>query len=1178
MLSFVSVWKAAALAIAQLGVAAFFIASVAQSVLGPASVWWVLGAVVVSVFVRAIDVESWALLIPGGTVGRMQQAFGARGGRLAIAATLVERLGLSALAALVAGHYVAGALIPATRLHLAGRAAEDLATAAGIGLLAVVWIRARIGLRWSQDRIAQGVWIGVSVLLVLVVWAGFTSWHVGVSAAPLLVAVTVPTWTPWHAVNVALFWIVGAAVVLPVLGGGDALSRTANEFAPPRLRALRRTSAVVLLFVAIVIGLGTVLYGVLIPGEEGGMWLATPLTGLARHVTGPLWLRDLLGLAIAGAALLVLIPAVQASLSDAEALLQRLALEGRLTSGVSELHRRFGTPVRVIDMTVIAVIAAMLVAAGRVPWLARAYGMAVAITLLLKLVALLRLRRTQPTAPYRAPLNVRFGAVELPWAAIVLTAILLLVPMIAIAVGDLPATVTLALVGLLAFVLQPNVAREAESNDPDDELVERFHILQTTGAELDHLQVRPGCILVPVRNPHALDHVVAALRTAGDRDVVVMTARLVDIDTGGGVDRNTPTPYERRLLAETVAVAERIGHAVRLLIVPAHNVVDAIVATVLRVRASDVYVGESASLSVDDQVRMLGDAWERVEKPEPLDLRLVIAHRSGRTDTYHLGAHPPSLSPADLDLIHRVWLDAVTAVGPQVHHHDVVRAALTQMEEQLTGPNREEALAAIRRAAQPAQELAVILRARDYARLRDLLRNRHAGEVAELLTALPLEDQVVVFRVLPRKAAAAVFEYLAQDAKETLLKAMAQDDVASLLNNMAPDERTMFLEELPAAATRQLLTLLTPQERSVALALLGYPERSVGRLMTPHYVAVREQWTVQEVLDYVRAHGQDSETLNVIYVVDDQGLLIDDIRIREFLLAPLGQRVSDLMDRRFVTLTATDDQEAAVAVFRQYDRSALPVTDTAGMLIGIVTIDDVLDVAEATATREIQRIGGSEALDEPYMRIAFGRMIQKRAGWLMALFIGEMLTATAMGFFQAEIQRAVTLALFVPLIISSGGNSGSQASTLVIRALALGEVTLRDWWRVMRREVLAGLTLGAILGTIGFVRIALWSAFSDIYGEHWLLIAVTVAISLVGVVLWGTLSGSLLPFVLSRLGFDPAASSAPFVATLVDVTGLVIYFSVALVMLHDTLLKTPTQSGLFGPIGHFIGTAAINIL
>jgi magnesium transporter len=383
---------------------------------------------------------------------------------------------------------------------------------------------------------------------------------------------------------------------------------------------------------------------------------------------------------------------------------------------------------------------------------------------------------------------------------------------------------------------------------------------------------------------------------------------------------------------------------------------------------------------------------------------------------------------------------------------------------------------------------------------------------------------------------------------------MGSEEVAALLNAMAPDDRTTFLEELPAEVTRQLLTLLTPDERAVAVKLLGYPEGSIGRLMTPDYVAVREQWTVAQVLDYVRTHGQDSETLNVIYVVDDHGQLIDDIPIRQILLTSPTNLVRALMDRRFVALKATDDQEMAVSVFRAEDRSAIPVTDSAGMLIGIVTVDDVLDVAEAEATEDIQRVGGMEALDEPYMEIRFARMIQKRAGWLTALFLGEMLTATAMGFFQHEIERAVVLALFVPLIISSGGNSGSQASTLVIRALALGEVGLADWWRVIRREFNAGLVLGGILGGIGFLRITVWSAFSTLYGEHWVLVAFTVGIALVGVVLWGTVVGSLLPFMLRRLGFDPAASSAPFVATLVDVTGLVIYFSVGVVVLRGTLL------------------------
>ncbi|PYR36879.1 MAG: magnesium transporter [Acidobacteria bacterium] len=476
------------------------------------------------------------------------------------------------------------------------------------------------------------------------------------------------------------------------------------------------------------------------------------------------------------------------------------------------------------------------------------------------------------------------------------------------------------------------------------------------------------------------------------------------------------------------------------------------------------------------------------------------------------------------------------------------------MEQQLNGPNREAALQVVRDTVRPADEIAGRIRDRDVGGLRDMLRNRPASDLASVLTDLSLEEQVLVFRILPRKDAAQTFAYLSLDEQNALLKAMASEEAAALLNDMAPDDRTTFLEELPAEATRKLLALLTPEERAEAVRLLGYPEESIGRLMTPHYVAVREEWTIAHVLEYVRQHGQDSETLNVIYVIDDKGTLIDDIRIREVLLTSPANTVRSLMDRRFVALKATDDQETAVRVFRAEDRVALPVTDTAGILIGIVTVDDVLDVAEQAATEDIQRLGGSEALDEPYMTIAFRRMVQKRAGWLTALFIGEMLTATAMGFFEHEIERAVVLALFVPLIISSGGNSGSQASTLVIRALALGEVTLGDWWRVMRREIGAGLALGTILGTIGFLRITIWSAFSPLYGEHWFLVAMTVSVALVGVVLWGTLIGSLLPFGLRRLGFDPAASSAPFVATLVDVTGLVIYFSVGIVVLRGTLL------------------------
>jgi magnesium transporter len=447
-----------------------------------------------------------------------------------------------------------------------------------------------------------------------------------------------------------------------------------------------------------------------------------------------------------------------------------------------------------------------------------------------------------------------------------------------------------------------------------------------------------------------------------------------------------------------------------------------------------------------------------------------------------------------------------------------------------------------------------LIRSADFAKLRERFISMRPTEIASAILDLEPNEQVLAFRVLPRKLAAEVFEYLHPAAQGVLVKTMGQEDVAALLNHMAPDDRTLLFGELPANVTKHLLSLLTPEERAEAVTLLGYAPGTIGRLMTPHYIAVREDWSVQQVMDFVREHGQDSETLNVIYVIDDTGCLIDDIRMREFLVVPLTKRVSDLMDRRYVALKATDDQEAAVAVFRKEDRTALPVTDTAGILIGIVTVDDVLDIAEQAATRDMQRVGGSEALDEPYMDIALGRMVKKRAGWLVVLFLGEMLTATAMGFFEKEIERAVVLALFVPLIISSGGNSGSQASTLVIRAMAVGELRLKDWWRVVRREAVSGVLLGCILGLIGFLRISVWSLFSSIYGPHWLLVATTVGLALVAIVLWGTLVGSMLPLVLRRLGFDPATSSAPFVATLVDVTGLVIYFSVGLVVLRGTLL------------------------
>ena len=457
-------------------------------------------------------------------------------------------------------------------------------------------------------------------------------------------------------------------------------------------------------------------------------------------------------------------------------------------------------------------------------------------------------------------------------------------------------------------------------------------------------------------------------------------------------------------------------------------------------------------------------------------------------------------------------------------------------------------------AVEPSPDLARVIEARNFVSLQEMLKHWTPPTAAGLIEGLPVEQQVLAFRVLRRDLAADVFEYLPLEAQERLLKAMAKEEVAKILNEMAPDDRTALLDELPATVTQQLLQLLTPEERSVAIKLLGYPEGSIGRLLTPDYVRIRPDWTMAYVLDHIRRYGHDSETLSIVYVIDERGRLIGEIPIRKILLLPPDTRVTEVMDNRVLALKAADPQESAVPLFQQEDRVALPVTDSNGTLIGIVTVDDVLDVAQTAATRTLQRFGGMEALEEPYLQMSFPSMVRRRAGWLVVLFLGEMLTATAMAFFEKEIQRAVVLALFVPLIISSGGNSGSQAATLVIRALALGEVTLRQWWRVMHREIWSGLALGSILGAIGFLRVSIWSQFTDLYGPHWFLVACTVGVALVGIVLWGTLAGSMLPFVLRRLGFDPAASSAPFVATLVDVTGLVIYFTVAALILRGTLL------------------------
>jgi len=368
-------------------------------------------------------------------------------------------------------------------------------------------------------------------------------------------------------------------------------------------------------------------------------------------------------------------------------------------------------------------------------------------------------------------------------------------------------------------------------------------------------------------------------------------------------------------------------------------------------------------------------------------------------------------------------------------------------------------------------EVEQALQGRKFFRLREVFSDMEPPDAADAIDALEPEDRAVAFRVLRREHAAEVFGYLEGESQEGLLKALAEDKVAAILNDMSPDDRTHLLEELPASVTQQLLVLLSAEERRIASRLLGYPEDSIGRLMTPEFVAVRSSWTIEHTLRHIRHYGDDGETLNVIYVVDEGWNLIDDLRIRQVLLADPESTIADLLDGNFTALRATDDQESAVPVFMEYDRVALPVIDSRGVLLGIVTIDDVIDVAAEEATEDIQKIGGSAALEQPYMQIGFFQMMWKRMGWLVLLFMGQLLTLNAMGFYADRIAEALVLVLFVPLIISSGGNSGSQAATLVIRAMALGEVAMGDWWRVMRREILFGLILGVVLAIIGFGRV-----------------------------------------------------------------------------------------------------------
>jgi magnesium transporter len=452
-------------------------------------------------------------------------------------------------------------------------------------------------------------------------------------------------------------------------------------------------------------------------------------------------------------------------------------------------------------------------------------------------------------------------------------------------------------------------------------------------------------------------------------------------------------------------------------------------------------------------------------------------------------------------------------------------------------------------------ELQAALEHHDEEALLAIIDDLTAEDLAELCGELSSELQAIFLESLPAERAVESFPYLDLPVQKELLSSLSNARVTAIVNEMNADDRTALLESMPQEVTRQLLSFLTPKERALAQKLLDFPEDSVGRLMTPDFLAVKQDWNVQRCLDYIRRHGEDKETLNDIYVVDDRGHLVDDLPIREFLLADPGEPVRELMHQGYVALHADDPEEEAIAAFRKYSKlTAIPVIDDQGFLLGIVTIDDILFLEEQEVTEDIQKMGGAAALEEPYLDASLWDMVRKRAPALIVLFVGEMLTASAMSYFEGAISHAIVLALFIPLIISSGGNAGSQAASLVIRAIALDEVGFHHFWKVFRKELVIGGLIGLILAIVGYLRIGVTAKLFNMYGEHWSALGLTVFLSLLGIVAWGTLVGSLMPILLKRMKLDPATSSTPFVATFVDVTGIVLYFSIAMLILRGKLL------------------------
>jgi magnesium transporter len=451
-------------------------------------------------------------------------------------------------------------------------------------------------------------------------------------------------------------------------------------------------------------------------------------------------------------------------------------------------------------------------------------------------------------------------------------------------------------------------------------------------------------------------------------------------------------------------------------------------------------------------------------------------------------------------------------------------------------------------------ELEELIAASDWGSLKDVLVDVPSEDLAEFLEEIADDQALMVFRLLKKKQAAEVFANLSGSKGVALLDRFTNGQIRELMGNLSPDDRTYFVEELPGNLVQRVLNSMSPEDQAEVKQLLGYPEGSIGRIMTTKYVRVFKNWTVEQSLEHIRRWAKTAETINVIYVVDDEERLIDELQITQLILALPSQTIETLMDEHFVALSATEDQEEAVRSLQKYDRVALPVVDSEGVLVGLVTVDDILDVAEEETTEDMQKMAAMQALDDYYSETTIFEMVKKRIGWLAVLFIGQILTATALESYESVLTGAVFLSIFIPMIISSGGNSGSQAATLIIRSLATNDVKMSDWFSVFRRELLSGLILGGIIAVLGFGVTLFWGfAFNDGISKTLFYTAGAVSLSLLCVVLYGNLLGSMLPFGLQKLGLDPAVTSAPFVSTLSDVVGILIYFSIAVTLLKGVI-------------------------